>query len=740
MKNIQITQVFTFVFLFVSSITGLKAQSYDVVSPNEKLKISIHVDNGTKYEVWQEQTELISSSEIALNLDDGRIIGAGTIKNTERNEVREELPVLIGKNKTLNDHYNELIIHYNEDYDLIVRAYNEGLAYRFVTNLEGEITVLSEDAVFNFTDSPKVHFPFSGTDMRNYGFVYLNYKSIKDIPDDKFSVSPILFEYQNSAHKVAITEADTYDYPGLYMERSGDNSMRGMWAKFPIVNDDNIAIERLNYIAKTEGTRSFPWRVIIVAEEDKELLNNELVYLLAEPCRLEDTSWIKPGKTSWEWWHKAMLTPNGAANVEKGIPANGNSNLNFNLYRYYVDFAAANNIEYLTLDAGWSDSYIKRLCDYAKPRNVKIIVWIWTSHVLREPEWLEKIKKWGVAGVKIDFFDRNDQEAMTWGHFFAEKLAEQELVGVFHGCPIPTGLNRTYPNILNFEAVNGNECNFWVKDCNPDYHVLFPFIRLLAGPTDFTPGSMRNKTQYSFSPVDLPNTVPSSMGTRAHELSMYVIFDQWLGFLCDAPTEYSKYPDILDFLSTVPTVWDKTVPLDSKLGEYISIAKQTGDDWYVGGMTGWTAKDIEVDFGFLSPDVTYSATILRDSTSSGNYPTRYVCENIPVTKDSKLTLKMARGGGFAMRLIANKETGIANVESNNSVSVLFEKQTNSLNIQSKESLQFIDVYTTSGEQIFSSRYEGNTYFQQINLPNLTQGVYVVKVATNTNTNTSKFIY
>jgi len=422
-----------------------------------------------------------------------------------------------------------------------------------------------------------------------------------------------------------------------------------MWANYPRVVDDpenifsnHLPIIRYNYIARTEGTRTFPWRGFFISSEDKSLLNNNLVYLLAEPNRLEDVSWILPGKTAWEWWHKAMLE-----GVD--IPF-GNRNLGLELYKYYVDFAAKYKLEYMTLDAGWRESYIKELCEYAGKKNVKIFAWTWASKVLEDPEWLPRMKEAGVYGLKIDFFERNDQVAMRWGHHLAQRLADLKMVALYHGCPVPTGLNRTYPNILNFEAVRGAECNFWDRGSDPAYHVQFPFIRMLAGPIDYTPGSMRNKTKSEFAPVDRPNIVPSSMGTRAHELAMYVLFDQWLAYLCDAPTEYEKYPDIMTFLSEVPTVWDRTLPLDAQLDEYVLIARQKGNEWYVGGMNNWTSRSLNIDFSFLPAGRKFTATIYRDGENTSENPVQYVCETKQIDSESVLTINMASGGGFVISI------------------------------------------------------------------------------------------
>ncbi len=738
----------------------LHAIDYEVVSPNGQLKIKLHVDKGTTYEIWHGETQLIAPSSIGLNLSDGTIIGAGTVKDTKINSVDTQIEVPIGKNKTLIEAYNELIIEFNENYNLIARAYDEGLAYRFVTKLDGEITINSEDAIFNFPVTPKVYFPEcdnnttseKGNDgkyysihqgYRNFERTYNTYNSPVAITGGKFSVTPVLFEFPNTPYKVVVTEADTYDYPGMYMEYNrggGIRSMRGMWAKYPkaVMDPDDyysnhLVYEREEYIARTNGNRTYPWRVIIAVDDDKSLLNNELVYLLAEPSRIEDTSWIKPGKSAWEWWHKAMLE-------DVPFPV-GNKKLSIELYKYYIDWASENNIEYMTFDAGYDESWVLELCRYAEQKNVKIILWTWASNVRQSPsDWIKKMRVRGVAGAKIDFFERNDQEAMRWGYEFAQRLADNKMVAIFHGCPVPTGLNRTYPNILNFEAVRGAEDNFWRSIVTPDYHTLFPFIRSLAGPEDYTPGSMRNKTAEEFYPVDKDNTVPMSMGTRAHELSMYVIFDQWMGYLCDSPTEYNKFPDILDFLSTVPTVWDKTLPLDAQLGKYILMAKQTGNNWYLGGMSNWDARSIEVDFSFLSPGVSYQALILKDDPESGTQPTKYVCETRIITKDTKLTFDVAKGGGFAIRLVDPSPSNIKEELSDNAVSLYIDKYSGKLHVDTITPLQFARIYDISGNCLVAENYGAEVENTSINISGLNRGTYIVKLQTKQTTSCLKFIY
>lgn len=739
------------------------SSEYEVISPDNLLKIKLNVNNGVTYEISHATTTLILPSKIGLNLSDGMIVGAGTIKNTTTNSVNNVVEPVFGKNKVIAELYNELIISFNENYDLVVRVYNEGIAYRFVTRLNNEIIVNSEDVIFNFNDTPMIFFPECDTNIysekdqkgiswpihqgyRNFERVYSIYNAPTAISSEKFSVTPVLHAMSGTSnYKIVITESDTYDYPGMYIEQNGHNSMKGKWANYPKqVMDPNVeyssnywysnhlVISRENYIAKTDGNRKFPWRVIIVSDEDKTLLNNELVYLLAEPSKISDTSWIKPGKSVWEWWHKAMLD-----GVEFPV---GNNNLGFQLYKYYVDWASLHGIEYMTLDAGWSESYIKTLCFYAAQKNVKIIVWSWASCVREYPngDWIKRMKDYGVSGIKIDFFERNDQIAMKWGYEFAERLAAHQMVAIFHGCPVPAGINRTYPNILNFEAVRGAEDNFWRSIVTPDYHTQFPFIRALAGPFDYTPGSMRNVTEAEFKPLDLPNTVPMSMGTRSHELSMFVIFDHWLGYLCDAPTEYDKYPDVRDFLTQVPAVWDKTVPLDAKLGEYILTAKQKGEKWYVGGMSNWDERDMEVDFSFLISNETYKALILRDHPNSSVEPKLYINESATVNSSSKLNFHCAKGGGFVI-VLTKTDTGIKTVKENEPFKLTVNHSEKTLSLVSEQPIQSIWISSALGQHLYNKTLKNSTNQMTINTDKWGAGTYIIEAQINNKNHTKIFI-
>jgi alpha-glucosidase len=438
----------------------------------------------------------------------------------------------------------------------------------------------------------------------------------------------------------------------MYVQKQ-NGKMVGNWAKYPAVIEmgswGNFVAQvkkTENFIAKTEGSRAFPWRVIIATDDDKELLNNQLVYKLATPQKLTNTAWIRPGKATWEWWHDAMLP--GAT-----IPS-GMGSRNTALYKYYIDFAANNNLQYSMIDAGWSDNYdlmkvnpkvdIKGLTGYARQKNVGVFVWCVASTLMKNLDAnLDFLRSIGAVGIKVDFFDRDDQPAIALFEEIAKAAAKRNLMVNFHGCSKPTGLQRAYPNIVNYEAVRGAECSKWDYTANPDHHLIIPFVRMIAGPMDYTPGSTRNRQEDKFKPVD-PG-LPSSLGTRCHELAMFVIYDQPLAMLSDSPTEYEKYPDIMKFLAAVPTVFEETRVLDAKVGEYAVMAKKQKGKWFIGAMTNWKVRNLQIDLSFLPTGKTYILNLYTDADDANENAEHYILKTIKVTNKTKLDVSLAKGGG-----------------------------------------------------------------------------------------------
>jgi len=674
--------------------TAAFAQSYEVVSPDGNLKISVEAGATLQYEVTYNEQVIIMPSTIGIALNTGLTLGENAeVTNTSTRTVDEVITPLYGKNATLRDQFNELTIEFSESYSLIIRAYDEGVAYRFVTSLGGDVIVDSETATFNFPGTPGVIFPEADAAMQSWERSYYTYESIAEIALNRFAVTPVMFSFPQGV-RVVVAESDLFDYPGMYLQRTADG-MKGKWAQYPktVSEPDNIyayhrVTSREPFLAKTSGTREYPWRVVIVTNDDKSLLNNELIYKLAKPSVLTNTDYIKPGKSAWEWWHDAILETNA-------IPS-GFNNLSFDLYKYYVDFAAQYGLEYLTMDAGWSTDYASQICAYAATKGVKVFAWDFINLPVENQNRLAQLKALGFAGVKVDLIERDDQIAINWFEQLAQDCAELGLMIIFHGCAKPTGLQRTYPNIVNFEAVRGAECNKWDDSPNPDYHLQFPFIRMLAGPLDYTPGSFRNVHRSQFSPV--PVGIPMSMGTRAHEVAMYVVFDHPLGYLCDSPTEYRKVPAVTQFIARIPTTWDETLPLSAEVGKYLAIAKRKGEEWFVAAMTNGEARNVEVDLSFL-PDGEFFAEVIRDNASTNANAKVVTTEIIRVSNQEKVSFMLSQGGGAVMYisdLITSTEE-----ETSSNFSIYPNETGTVLHIESSLPLDKIYIADMSGRVMYT---------------------------------------
>ncbi len=626
----------------------IKKDRLTVTSPDGQVGYKVSVNEKLQYAVTFKGKQIVSPSDISLILSD-RVLGVKPrIKNTTLSSHRDVIALPYGGSRSLDDEYNELVLEFEGGYSLIVRAYNDGVAYRFKTDIDSEITVVNEEATFRLSNDMSVIFPES-ENFTSWEVPYVRYKAIDSIAEGKKALTPVVFS-QNKL-SVVIAESDVLDYPGMYLLKQG-GTMKGTWAAYPKRtelgswgNFVSVVKERENFIARTPGKRTFPWRVIIPTDDDKTLIGNKLVYKLAKPLAI-DASWVKPGKATWEWWHDAIVT-------DAEIPS-GMDNRNTALYKHYIDFAAANGLEYLMLDAGWSNIFdlskvnpkvdVHELVRHGKSKGVDIFLWCVATAIIDDLDRnMALLQSWGVAGVKVDFIDRDDQQAITWFEKIAASAAGHHLMVNFHGCSKPTGLERAYPNIVNYEAVRGAECSKWDFTANPDHHLIIPFTRMIAGPLDYTPGSMRNSTKADFKPVD-PG-LPSTQGTRCHELAMYVLYDQPFAMLCDAPAEYRKYPDIMKYLSAVPTSFDETKVLQGKLAEYAVVAKRKDRSWFVGAMTNWNSREVELDFSFLPAGASFQAELYTDGANANKDAGAYDHKIISVNNKTRLTVKLSNGGG-----------------------------------------------------------------------------------------------
>lgn len=641
--------------IFCFSLTVfINAKNIEIVSPDSQLKMVVEITNAISYQVFYKGKEIIKPSVIGIQLKDKNLTENLTVISTKTSKSNKTIKPLYGKVNNLSDKYNEIIINFKGNYSLIARAYDEGVAYRFVTNIDRDIVIENEEFNVNILDDPAVIYQETDN-YTSWELMHIDYASVSSIQDNKKAITPVLFSMPGNV-KVVIAESDVRDYPGMYLIKDSD----GFHANFAQYPDStalgswgfvSVVQRTRSYIAETNGKKEFPWRIIIATDDDKSLLTNELIYKLATPQALTDVSWIKPGKAAWEWWHDALLP-------DADIPS-GMDNRNTVLYKHYIDFASENNLEYMMIDAGWSDIFdlskvnpkvdIQEIIDYGKSKNVGIFLWCVAMALTDNADkYMEMMSKWGVVGIKVDFFDRDDQQAMKWYETIAQKAAKYKLMVNFHGCSKPTGLHRMYPNIVNYEAVRGGECSKWDLTANPKHHVTFPFTRMLGGAVDYTPGAMRNCSPQLFRPTD-PG-LPSAQGTRCHELAMFVIYDQYLAMLCDSPSEYRKDMNTMKFLSEVPVTFDNTIILDAKVGEYIITAKQKGNEWYIGGMTDWKARNFTIDFSFLPANKKYTAEIYRDGPDANLWATHYILETKQVNSNTKLSYPAASGGGIVMRI------------------------------------------------------------------------------------------
>lgn len=639
-----------------SLMASSQSQPMTVASPDGRLSINLKITDRIYYNLVADGEEVMWFSPLSLlTRENGRLGLSPAVLKSSVQTNKSEIKTAWGIRSTVADHYNELTIDFSGGYGLIFRCYNDGVAYRWKTALKGTLTILDEEVEYRFLENHRVYAHVVGDFQTSYEKLYSRMR-ISDMKEAEFSSLPFMID--NSRLKLLVTEADLFEYPGMYITRKGNHNrqyLNGIFPAYPKAIEqggwgsfNQKVTQREDYIALTTGTRNFPWRVIIVAREDRELLSSDMVYKLSRPAAI-DASWVKPGRVSWEWWNDWNLE---GVDFETGI--------NNRTYEYYIDFAARNGIEYVIMDEGWSDQFdvllpsphvdMEHLTQYAKGKGVKLILWaVWFVLDRQMKEAFELFERWGIAGVKVDFIDRDDQVAVEFYERMASEAARHKLMVDFHGCSKPTGLHRTYPNVINFEAVRGNEYNKFNKDQTPGHNVDITFTRMAVGPMDYTPGAMRNSVEGEFL---MSNRNPMSYGTRCHQLGMFVVYYAPLQMLCDAPTAYEQHPGILSFLSDVPVTWDETVPLDGKMGEYAIIARRKGDDWYIGGLTNWTERMVEIDLSqFASGN--YTATLLTDGINANRNASDYQITERRVNSGEKITVVMKKGGGFAVKLKKN---------------------------------------------------------------------------------------
>ncbi|MDR0543472.1 MAG: glycoside hydrolase family 97 protein [Dysgonamonadaceae bacterium] len=637
----------------------MSAQTYELKSPNGKIKLSIQAGSELVWQVNHEETKVITPSSISLILSDNEVFGKDVkVSGTVAKSINSLFDTPFYKKKKVIDNYNLLIIKCKGNYSVEFRAYDDGAAYRFISNKKGEITVENETANFNFAGDYKAFIPYVNDNRggERYSFSFESFydeSKLSEMFNDSLAIVPLLVDLGNGK-KAAIMESDLEDYPGMFLKINKE-TRKGLVAEFaPYLLEGKtsginfIAGKRANFMAKTSGSRVFPWRAIVISEKDEDLADNDMAQKLASPSRIADVSWIKPGKAAWDWWNNANL-----------IGVDFKAGMNTATFKYFIDFAAANKLEYVVVDAGWSwgslmqvnsNINLEELIDYGNKKNVGLILWAgWASADKEKETAFPHYAKMGIKGFKVDFFDNDDQAMMKSVYDISRIAAENKLLLDLHGMK-PAGVQRTYPNVVNFEGVKGLENYRWAAFENGKikidalrYDVTAPFTRMLSGPMDYTPGAMNNGTRATFRTSE---GAPMSQGTRVHQIAMYTVFEAPLEMLADSPSAYLKEQECTDFIAKIPTVFDETKVLSAKVGEYVVIARQKAGIWYIGAMTNWESREMEIDLSFLG-NGKFEALIMTDGINANANANDYKKEIKQVSAADKLKIAMAQGGGWS---------------------------------------------------------------------------------------------
>jgi alpha-glucosidase len=643
--------------------TGLNVhaqQEFQVLSPDKLIRIEIKVNDGLNYSVFVNDKKVLNDCRIDMSLADGNSLSANMKKIKETRRVVHEtivaqVPV---SRKLIPDHFNEVSLDFNNRFTVIFRAYNDGVAYRIVSTFTDSITVTHEKAEFKFDAGAHAFAPViqkrEGLDVFHTSFEELYpYKNLDSLSQQDFMFSPVLTKTSEGIF-VAITESDLDDYPGMFLQGTGTDALNGAYSAYPLEEKtaegeypEMVVSKRAEYLAKTKGTRSFPWRVMLIARQDKDLPVNDLVYRLASPTTIKESGWIHPGKCTDEWIIDINLF---------NVPFK--SGINTETYKYYIDFAKRFGFDRIMMDAGWSDTRdlfkinpqlnMDILAAYAKLRGIKLSMWTLSMTLNRQLDSaLNQFKKWGVDFIMTDFIDRDDQKTVNLYKKIAEACAREKIMIMFHGAYPPKGFNRTYPNNITREGVLGSEYNAWSDKPTATHNCIIPFTRMLAGPLDYEPGLLDNASPKMFRAIW---GKVMSQTTRSQQLAMFLVYDNPMQIFSGNPSQGYLEPAFMELLGSFPTVWDTTIILQAKVGEQIVTARRSGNNWFIGGMAGEKAYDCRIDFSFLHAGK-YKATICRDGINADRNAMDYAIEKSEIESGSQMSIHLAPGGGFAIRLL-----------------------------------------------------------------------------------------
>lgn len=632
-------------------VFGGHSQNFELKSPDGRLEV--HIENADKisWSVLLNGNVVIDKVVIGMEFSSAPSFGLNSRvkKHAVKNVSSVIYPAIPHKDAEIEDNYAELSIFFKEKFKLNFRAYNDGVAYQFVDEGKANRLVNAEQLSLTFPKETKSLFPEETSMYSHNERLYLD-KTLAGISKDEFCSLPVVFITDDA--KVLLTETALHDYPGMFIRGNGTTTMDAIFPKYvleavpaPKGPDRNLLITKeADYMAKVTGNRAYPWRVFVIGNDDRTFVESNLTYQLANPTVIEDTEWIKPGKVAWDWYN---------ANNISGVDFE--SGLNTDTYKYYIDFAAANGIEYVILDEGWTKSTteildfnpqmdVPELIRYGKQKGVELILWVlWKPLDENLVEILETYKSWGVKGIKVDFMQRNDQYMVSSYERIAKECARLKLMVDFHGAFKPSGLRRMYPNVINYEGVKGSENNKWSDVITPEHNVTIPFIRMAAGPMDYTPGAMVNRQKDNFA---ISFERPMSLGTRAHQVAMYVVYEAPLQMLCESPSIYYKEQETVDFITRIPTVWDETVVLKGAIGDYIAVARRSGDRWFIGAMTDWEPRKMNLNLSFLG-EGNFEMDVFKDGINANRFAEDYKRQTLDVDQQTEHVVEMAAGGGWS---------------------------------------------------------------------------------------------
>lgn len=642
---------------------------YEVSSPNGKVKVAVTNSNTIKWSVTYDGKTVLLPSEINIQLRQAnKTLGLGKIGKVSKKQIQSSFNNPFYKKATISDNYGQLLLYTNQKFTIEVRAYNDGAAYRLISGHTKSTMVVNEVAEYCFDADYQAFMPYvndtRGGERYCYSFEsYYDEQPLSKMFTDSLAITPLAVCLPEGM-KAIVMDAGVENYPGMMLVKGQGNTLKAQFAPYPLAQEiggfdrlNLVPSKRADYIAKLQGRQSLPWRAVVITEKDADILNCDMSQRLAPACRIADTSWIRPGKVAWDWWNNCNIT---------GVDFP--SGMNTNTYLYYIDFAAKNHIEYIIIDEGWSGKEslmsnlsdeidLKRLIAHGQEKGVGIILWSsWRNLIGNDPlggttvseQVMKHYADMGIKGFKVDFFDRDDQQVIASAYQLAECAARHHLVLDYHGLK-PFGIQRAYPNIFNFEGVKGLENSKWEPRSGngplhdqPHYDVTIPYLRMLAGPLDYTPGAMANAMKDSFFGN---NDHPMSQGTRVHQMAMYTTFEAPLQMLADSPTKYMQNQECTDFIAQVPTTFDETIALDGELGKYTLIARRKGSTWYLAAMTDWVPRDLTVDLSFLGSGQ-HQADIFADGVNAGKEATDYLHTRKTVSSSDRLPIHLSSGGGW----------------------------------------------------------------------------------------------